>query len=136
VAPYKKNTAGVHIALSYSSDNLEALVDPEALRKISTNLIENAMEAMPEGGQLDITCSETTRDGQGQIRISFRDTGAGLNEDVKQKLFEPYFSTKTTGTGLGLAICRGLSREMGGDVVVTNVEGGKGVEATIYLRSA
>ena len=72
-------------------------------------------------------------EGKEQVKVSFRDTGQGLKEEVKQKLFEPYFSTKTTGTGLGLAICRSLSREMGGDVVVSNVEGG--VEATLYLSA-
>jgi two-component system nitrogen regulation sensor histidine kinase NtrY len=136
VAPYRKNLSGVDVCMHCADSRLEAQFDSEAFRKICTNLIENAMEAMPEGGRLDIMCSEKEREGQQQISISFLDTGAGLNDDVRYKLFEPYFSTKTTGTGLGLAICRGLSREMGGDVVVANLEGGQGVEATLYLRAA
>ncbi len=134
-APYRKNTAGVVVALACDDSDMKVLADPEALRKICANLIENAMEAMPAGGRLDVTCSRAMHDGQEQMRISFRDTGPGLSEEAKGKLFEPYFSTKTTGTGLGLAICRSLSREMGGDVVVGNASGGKGVEATLYLRS-
>lgn len=134
-APYRKNTVGVVVALACDDPDMKVLADPEALRKICANLIENAMEAMPAGGRLDVTCSRAMHDGQEQAKISFRDTGPGLSEEAKGKLFEPYFSTKTTGTGLGLAICRSLSREMGGDVVVGNVRGGEGVEATLYLRS-
>ncbi len=136
VSPYRKNTSGIEICIHCSDSGLTAEYDAEAFRKICTNLIENAMEAMTGGGQLDIMCSEREREGQQQISISFLDTGPGLSDDVRHKLFEPYFSTKTTGTGLGLAICRSLSREMGGDVVVANLEGGRGVEATLYLRSA
>jgi two-component system sensor kinase FixL len=68
------------------------------------------------------------------VRVVFRDTGPGLSDDVAGRLFEPYFSTKTTGTGLGLAICRTLSQEMGGDVTVRNVTDGQGVEATLKMR--
>jgi signal transduction histidine kinase len=122
--------------MDYSDRHLGVMVDPEALRKICTNLIENAMEAMPQGGRLDISCAKETIEGEPHIRLSFRDTGPGLSDEVKHKLFEPYFSTKTTGTGLGLAICRSLSREMGGDVLVKNIDGERGVEATLYLKPA
>jgi signal transduction histidine kinase len=110
------------------------LIDTEAARKICTNLLENAMDAMPEGGRLDVSCQEETLNGETFVRVSFRDTGPGLNEEAAEKLFEPYFSTKTTGTGLGLAICRSLSQEMGGDIDVHNVPGG-GVEASLLLRT-
>jgi len=134
VRPYTRNVTGIQISIDCAEENAQATFDPEALRKICTNLIENAMEAMPEGGNLDITCSRVEQEGQPQVKITFRDTGVGLGDDVKHKLFEPYFSTKTTGTGLGLAICRSLSREMGGDVIVANVDNGHGVEASLFLR--
>ena len=136
VAPYKRNAAGVEIEVRCESEDIRVNVDSEAVRKICTNLVENAMEAMPDGGRLEITCTRATYEGVPQIALAFRDTGTGLSDEAKQKLFEPYFSTKTTGTGLGLAICRSLSREMGGDVVVENVGRGQGVEATLYLRPA
>jgi two-component system nitrogen regulation sensor histidine kinase NtrY len=134
VTPYERNDAGV--AVDYRNGHPEAtvLVDPEALRKICTNLIENAMEAMTTGGRLDVTCREESRDGHDFVRVLFRDTGPGLSSEVEDKLFEPYFSTKTTGTGLGLAICRSLSQEMGGDIDVHNVPDGRGVEASVLLR--
>ncbi|MCK5712537.1 MAG: sensor histidine kinase [Hyphomicrobiaceae bacterium] len=58
-----------------------------------------------------------------------------MSDEAAEKLFEPYFSTKTTGTGLGLAICRSLSQEMGGDIDVRNVATG-GVEASVLLELA
>jgi two-component system nitrogen regulation sensor histidine kinase NtrY len=136
VSPYRRNAAGVAVSLDLAANDPRAVVDPEALRKICTNLIENAMEAMSGGGELRVECGEAAIDGRRFLRVSFCDTGAGLSDDVKEHLFEPYFSTKTTGTGLGLAICRSLSREMGGEVTLENRPEGRGVRATLYLRPA
>jgi two-component system, NtrC family, nitrogen regulation sensor histidine kinase NtrY len=135
VLPYENNSAGVRVIYENGASNAKVIADGEAVRKICANLIENALEAMgSKGGELRVRCTETSNDGTPAIRISFRDTGPGLDEAVVKRLFEPYFSTKTTGTGLGLAICRTLSREMGGDVTVENVAGG--VEAALLLRRA
>jgi signal transduction histidine kinase len=134
ISPYRSNTAGVNIVCDYHCEEATAQVDPEAVRKICVNLIENAMEAMPEGGELSVRCEQTEKDGATYAKVTFKDTGPGLNNEVQEKLFEPYFSTKTTGTGLGLAICRTLSREMGGDVRVENAPGGTGVEATVLFK--
>jgi len=137
VSPYKRNTTGVVVTLETSDRDLRAVIDPEAVRKICTNLIENAMEAMSGGGgALRISCGEAAYDHRPMVRVLFEDTGPGLSEDVKARLFEPYFSTKTTGTGLGLAICRSLSREMDGEVTVANLPGGRGVQAALYLKPA
>jgi len=133
VEPYERNTSGIRVVYENGASNAKVFADGEAVRKICANLIENAMEAMgSKGGELRVKCSESVNEGAPAIRISFRDSGPGLNDDVSHRLFEPYFSTKTTGTGLGLAICRTLSREMGGDVTVENVAGG--VEAALVLR--
>jgi PAS domain S-box-containing protein len=135
VHPYEQNTSGIRVVYEDGASNARVMADGEAVRKICSNLIENAMEAMgSKGGELRVHCAETTNDGAPAIRITFRDTGPGLSDEVSRRLFEPYFSTKTTGTGLGLAICRTLSREMGGDVTVENVAGG--VEAALTLRRA
>jgi two-component system C4-dicarboxylate transport sensor histidine kinase DctB len=65
-----------------------------------------------------------------QVRIS--DQGPGISEEAGARLFEPYFSTKTTGTGLGLAISRGIVEELGGSITLANLPGG-GAEACITL---
>jgi PAS domain S-box-containing protein len=130
---YLDNSSGVTVEMHNSCPDAIVQADPEAVRKICTNLIENAMDAMPGGGRLDVSCRREGAGGIDYIRTSFRDTGPGLSSEAAKSLFEPYFSTKTTGTGLGLAICRSLSQEMGGDIEVVNVPGG-GVEASILLR--
>jgi PAS domain S-box-containing protein len=138
VEPYVQNAAGVRVRYENGAAEASVLADAEAVRKICANLIENAMEAMGEaGGELSVRCGEATgEDGERMVRIMFRDQGAGLSDAVARRLFEPYFSTKTTGTGLGLAICRTLSRQMGGDVTIRNAPEGGGVEATLTLRRA
>jgi PAS domain S-box-containing protein len=134
VTPYQKNDAGVRVHYENGVPDATVLLDPEAVRKICANLIENALEAMPDGGDLRVSCEETRASGAGFVRIAFEDNGAGLSSEVADRLFEPYFSTKTTGTGLGLAICRTLAHEMGGEVTVQNRPGERGVEAALTLR--
>ncbi|MBI4720343.1 MAG: HAMP domain-containing protein, partial [Chitinivibrionia bacterium] len=136
IVPYTQNTSSVDVSLSLSPRDMIVMADAEAFRKICTNLIENALEAMPDGGTLSIIGEETREEGVRFLRLSFFDTGPGLSEAANEKLFEPYFSTKTTGTGLGLAICRSLSREMGGDVTVENCSGATGAVATLALPLA
>jgi PAS domain S-box-containing protein len=133
IRPYLNNSAGVKVEFQNSTPDAVVLADPEALRKICTNLVENAMDAMPNGGSLDVACTREDFGGIQYVRVSFRDTGPGLSSEAADKLFEPYFSTKTTGTGLGLAICRSLSQEMGGDIEVINVPDG-GVTASVLLK--
>ena len=135
VTPYVRNSAGVTVELQNTCPEAMVLIDTEAVRKILTNLIENAMDAMANGGRLDVSCRRESIDGNDFVRVSFCDTGPGLSDEAAEKLFEPYFSTKTTGTGLGLAICRSLSQEMGGDIDVRNAATG-GVEAAVLLELA
>jgi nitrogen fixation/metabolism regulation signal transduction histidine kinase len=133
VRPYLNNSSGVTVEMHNHCQDAVVEADPEAVRKICTNLIENAMDAMPDGGNLKVSCAEENIAGIDYIRTSFRDTGPGLSHEAAKSLFEPYFSTKTTGTGLGLAICRSLSQEMGGEIEVVDVPDG-GVEASVLLR--
>ena len=92
--------------------SLAVLADAEALRKVLLNLVENAREAMGGGGRIDLHL-ET---GEGMGVLSLRDRGPGIPEDMLDRLYEPYFSTKTSGTGLGLAISAQLVEEMGGSL--------------------
>ncbi len=135
VRAYRNNDAGVEVELCDGGSDVVAEFDAEAVRKICANLIENAFEAMPGGGRIEVRVRPRGAQAGRVVDVMFCDTGPGLDPSVASRLFEPYFSTKTTGTGLGLAICRTLAREMGGNVQVVNAPGGRGVEATLTLRA-
>jgi two-component system nitrogen regulation sensor histidine kinase NtrY len=104
-------------------------VDREALRKILVNLLENALEAMQHEGRILLR----TESRGGMLYISVIDSGSGIPSEIEERLFEPYFSTKTNGTGLGLAISQNLAREMDGEIRIRNRGGANGVEATLRL---
>ncbi|MBU8921972.1 MAG: PAS domain S-box protein [Bacteroidales bacterium] len=124
--------AGQIKVIHEAGDPAVLMADMEALRKILVNLIENAMDAISERGQVVVT-HRVTGD---KVEIIVVDSGSGLPPEVEERLFEPYFSTKTNGTGLGLAICRSLATEMGGDISLGNIESGNGVRAVVNLPLA
>jgi two-component system sensor histidine kinase HydH len=128
-----------------AAHNLPAVrSDPELLRQVILNLSRNAIQAMEEtGGKLLISTALTRRriisgnDSQlGErvsfIRVRFQDEGPGIPPEVMERLFIPFFTTKSGGTGLGLAICQRLIRSLGGTIEVTS-RLGEGTTFTIYL---
>ncbi len=108
-----------------------ARIDADALRKVVANLVENALEATGGAGPVHVRCAFDA-DAR-EVVVTVRDHGPGLSSEAAERLFEPYFSTKTTGTGLGLAICRTLVEDMGGFIEVANAPEGGGVVATVRL---
>jgi len=86
------------------------------LQQVFTNIIINAQQAMPEGGQLFIS----TRNENGSVGIEFKDTGCGIPEEYKDRIFEPFFTTKMDwkGTGLGLSICYDIIKNHHGHIIV------------------
>jgi signal transduction histidine kinase len=106
----------------------EILADPDQLDQVFGNLILNAVQAMPDGGQLTVASKAAT---PGWIVISVSDTGAGIAKEHQEKLFEPLFTTKAKGIGLGLAIVRTLIDAHGG-VIEARSEVGKG--STFMVR--
>jgi signal transduction histidine kinase len=115
----------------HSSGPLWVMADAEALRKVLLNLIENAREAMEGGGLLEVSWQQEEE----RAVWLLRDFGTGISEEARERLFEPYFSTKTSGTGLGLAICAQLLEEMKGGLELINQEGG-GVLTRLHLPPA
>ena len=120
---------GVHVQREGNGGTV--FVDRGNLRRAFTNLASNALQAMPEGGHLYV---EAVRDGE-RVRITFRDTGEGIADDVRAHLFEPYFTTKGEGSGLGLAISRRMLDEMGGEITLEPIsdDRGEGTVATVLL---
>ncbi len=100
------------------------------LRRVFTNLIINALQAMPEGGKLTVG---SENDGQ-RVHVWIRDTGAGVAEEDQRKLFLPYFTTKHGGTGLGLSGAQKIMLALGGDIRFQS-EPGNGTQFDIYLPS-
>lgn len=117
------------VSIEYAGGSGAVMADPEALRKILVNLIENALEAIAGGGEIVVEHEVAG----GLAVISVSDTGIGLSDVDEEKLFEPYFSTKTNGTGLGLAICQSLAHEMDGEIELRNREDVRGVKAVVTL---
>ncbi|MFP3985422.1 MAG: PAS domain S-box protein [Candidatus Bathyarchaeia archaeon] len=97
----------------------EMLLDPGRIQRVFVNIIENAVEAMPEGGRLIV---ELSRFGD-SVEISFKDSGVGIPEENMQRLFTPLFTTKTRGLGLGLTICKQIVEGHQGDVEVKSKVG-------------
>jgi signal transduction histidine kinase/DNA-binding response OmpR family regulator len=94
---------------------------PDQLAQVFLNIVINAVEAMPEGGQLTV-CTAKTQDDR-WVRITFADDGPGMDERTRASIFEPFFTTKHTGTGLGLAISYGIIERHGGLIQVDSTPG-------------
>jgi signal transduction histidine kinase len=103
-------------------------VDVETLVRAFVNIVRNAFDAMPDGGTLVVSSKQLGE----SVEISFADTGVGMSEDVLERLWTPFFTTKAKGMGLGLSICRRIVEAHNGKVSVRSVEG-KGTTFTVIL---
>ena len=104
--------------------------DPELLHRALSNLVLNAMDAMPNGGTLTLR----TRRDDGKVAIEVCDTGSGLTREECERIFTPYYTSKQHGTGLGLAIVQSVVSDHGGRISVQS-EPGKGTTFVIELPS-
>jgi len=123
---------GVRVESSGASVLVHA--DPGEARRVLINLVSNALESMPRGGRLDARISVCGE----RARVEIRDTGVGLSAEARERLFEPYFTTRSHGTGLGLAICKRIVDELGGEIEITPADGpgGAGTVARVHLPLA
>jgi signal transduction histidine kinase len=112
VALYQARAAGVGVEVDLAPDLPEVAADPDLLIRALSNLIANALESMPNGGTLRI---RTLALAEGAA-VEVEDSGPGITEEQKARLFTPYFTTKPGGTGLGLAIVQGIASDHGGRV--------------------
>jgi PAS domain S-box-containing protein len=97
----------------------EVTADPELLKRVLNNLVNNAVQAMPEGGKLEIQAYKEADD----VVITVQDSGLGIAEEVKPKLFMPLFTTKSKGQGFGLAVVKRMTEALGGTVSFSSEEG-------------
>jgi two-component system sensor histidine kinase HydH len=112
--------------------------DPESLMQVFLNLGQNALQAMPDGGTLEILTTRRRRSrlGYGQFaEVRFRDTGIGIPRDKLKKLFIPFYTTKQKGTGLGLAISHRIINQHGGTIEVRSTIG-QGSTFSVFLPAA
>jgi signal transduction histidine kinase len=121
----------VELGVEVQREGEEALVvaDLGKLRRVFVNLVSNSLQSMPEGGRLQVA---TRVEGSAAV-CRIRDTGHGLTDEVRERLFEPYFTTKSEGTGLGLAISRRVVEESGGEITLEPAGDGPGTIATVRL---
>lgn len=119
----------VHVVHHLDDEIPDVPADPNQLRRVFGNLIDNAVEAMPDGGQLTVV---TAPKGDDAVAISITDTGEGISRANQAKIFEPLFTTKTEGIGLGLAMADSLIRGHGGTITVKSEEG-EGSTFTVVL---
>ncbi|MDJ0711595.1 MAG: ATP-binding protein [Woeseiaceae bacterium] len=134
----------VRLKFTYAKEVCAIEVDPDQLRQVILNLIANARDAMPDGGELRISTDSISVSGAGSKvadlpdghygRLIVADTGIGMNENTMQRIFEPFFTTKeeSRGTGLGLSTVHGVVTSSGGHIRVDSVVG-QGTKFFVYF---
>jgi signal transduction histidine kinase len=113
--------------VNHTHDQPKVQVDVEKMQRVFQNLMKNAVDAMPNGGTLTITSTES----KGNLLVGFMDTGEGMSEEILGKIWSPLFTTKAKGMGYGLAIVKRFTEAHGGTV---NVETKPGKGSTFTLR--
>jgi signal transduction histidine kinase len=131
---WEAENQGVTLDLRVEGAPLRVLATDSELRMMALNLAQNACHAMPEGGRLAVCCR---RDAE-QVRISFEDTGVGIEPGDRRQIFEPFFSRRADGvrgTGLGLSITKAIIEGHRGTIEVES-EPGRGSRFTVRFPDA
>jgi signal transduction histidine kinase len=123
-------TKGITMQIDIPAALPTVKVDPLQMKQVFQNLITNAIQAMPNGGTLEIKAIENKK--TAAIKISFTDTGEGISAEDMKKLFQPLFSTKARGIGLGLVVSKSLTETNGGTIEIKS-QPGRGTTFTVVL---
>jgi two-component system, NtrC family, sensor histidine kinase HydH len=116
--------AHVTLAKEYAEDLPLVFTDPDLTQQVFLNLCLNAIQAMPQGGELQVaTGIRRYRTRRSLVDVSFTDSGVGISKDLMEKIFDPFFTTRSMGTGLGLPISVQIVREVGGTITARNNPG-------------
>ncbi len=133
VEPYLAGLAShTEISIDVTPDAPDARADRTLLARALTNLIENALQAMPSGGRVTLSAAPDEAD---RVRVTCADNGIGMTSDAAGRAFEPHFSTKTGGSGLGLANARQNIASCGGTITLESAPG-QGTTVTVRLPVA
>ena len=130
IAKYYKRKKGKHIITSYMENASPLVVVRDHLVQVFLNLILNAMDATEEGGTIEI---KTSREGD-WLRVDVRDDGQGISEELRNRMFQPYVTSKTTGTGLGLFVSRNIVEHNDGRIELTDTSPA-GTTFTVYFAA-
>lgn len=124
--------AHIEVGTDLAQDLPQAEVDKSQFQEVLFNLISNALDAMPTGGRLTLKTYHARLEGRPAAGLMVEDTGVGIPEENRQKIFAPFFTTKDVGTGLGLAIVKRIVEEHRGTVTVGS-EVGKGTRVSVVV---
>ena len=120
----------VKVSVRLDAEATKVLIDSAYLNRILYNLVTNAVQAMPQGGKIVIRAIKDKKTGDAVLTVE--DTGVGIPENVKGKLFTPMFTTKSKGQGLGLAVIKRMAEALSGNVTFES-EGGKGTKFIVRI---
>lgn len=113
---YQQSSQSVHFQVQIPADLPQIKVDPGQIRQVFKNLIDNSIDAMPEGGEITLRAGFDAE--AAMVAMELRDTGYGIDDEDKEKIFLPHFSTKKAGMGLGLDIVARIIMDHGGEIKV------------------
>ncbi|HSM94281.1 MAG TPA: ATP-binding protein, partial [Anaeromyxobacteraceae bacterium] len=125
----------VAVERDVAADLPPVLADPDALQQVLLNLLVNAVQAVAEGGRVGVRARRGVEEGGAVVTIEVHDDGPGVPEPLRERVFDPFFTTRADGTGLGLAVCARVVASHGGDLRVGRGPLG-GASFTVQLRAA
>jgi two-component system nitrogen regulation sensor histidine kinase NtrY len=132
VEPYMHTPPdGVDLHLDIANGIPTLAADARLLKRTLLNLVENALHALNGGGTIAVTVSTGGDDSADYVEVSVADSGVGVDAELKERIFEPYFSTRATGTGLGLAIAKKVVADHGGTI---ELDSELGAGTTVRMR--
>lgn len=108
----------------------EIMIDKEQVKQVLINIMQNSFDAMPQGGELTIRVVAEPE--VGAVKISIQDSGCGMDREIVDRIFKPFYTTKETGTGLGLSVSLQIIENHGGRIEVDSAPG-RGTTTNIYL---
>jgi signal transduction histidine kinase len=127
---------GIILSRKYPAELPRIMGDGKQLKQVFINLLNNAADAAPKGGEIRVSADYTHNpDARKMVVVNIQDTGPGMSEDVRQRLFEPFFTTKESGTGLGLCIAAGIMSRHGGRLSLES-SGGQGTTFAVWIPAA